>query len=465
MSGVQVFIKRSAIAVPAQVLFDWHLRPGAFERLAPPWETVQILQRDEPLAEGSRVTLRMGLVGPISQTWVAEHRDIIPGVQFTDIQLSGPFSEWKHTHRIEPTGPTSCILEDRIEYRPPYGLLGLCGLPLIRRKLHRVFTYRHAVTAADVQAHYQASQECPSMKILVSGPTGLVGSALVAYLTSAGHQVTGLTRKRREGAAANFPQIEWNPATGALDSAALEGFDAVIHLAGDNIATSRWTVAKKQQMRDSRVLGTRLLAEKLSALQSPPQTVICASAIGYYGNRGNDLMTESSSAGTDYLSELCREWESAAEPLRARGIRTVHTRIGVVLSPRGGALHKMLTPFKLGVGGILGNGRQYMSWIALDDIPQAMLHVLQHPELQGPVNFVAPQPVTNYDFTKALGRVLRRPTIFPAPAFALRLALGQMADELLLSSTRVEPSALLHSGYTFRFPTVEPALRHLLGAT
>ena len=298
------------------------------------------------------------------------------------------------------------------------------------------------------------------MKILVSGSTGLIGSALVPFLTSGGHSVVRLIRtETRPGQAA----VYWDPAAGKIDSSALEGLDAVVHLAGENIAARRWTPAQKARIRDSRVQGTRLLAQSLARLQQPPTVMVCASAIGFYGDRGTEDLTEKSAPGSGFLTYTCLAWEAAAQPASEKDIRVVNLRLGVVLSPRGGALAKMLLPFRLGVGGKIGSGRQYMSWIGIDDVVGAIHYALTTDELHGPVNAVAPNPVTNLEFTKTLGRVLSRPTIFPMPAFAARLAFGEMADELLLASTRVKPARLQNSGYYFRHPRLEDALRHLLG--
>ncbi|MGH9805164.1 MAG: TIGR01777 family oxidoreductase [Candidatus Acidiferrales bacterium] len=294
------------------------------------------------------------------------------------------------------------------------------------------------------------------MKFLVSGSTGMVGSALVPFLTSGGHSVTRLVRS-----AAGKNEARWDPAGGAIDAAALEGHEAVVHLAGENIA-GRWSPEKKARIRDSRVKGTRLLAEALGRLAQPPKVLVAASAIGYYGDRGDALLREDSVSGSGFLAEVAREWEGATAPATARGIRVVNLRIGVVLSRRGGALAKMLLPFKLGAGGVVGSGKQHWSWVALDDLVEIIFFAATTDSLKGPVNAVSPKPVTNYKFTKLLGRVLRRPTIFPMPAFAARLVLGEMADELLLASTKVEPAKLVAAGYPFRFPELDGALRHAL---
>jgi len=298
------------------------------------------------------------------------------------------------------------------------------------------------------------------MRVAITGSTGLVGSGVVTVLSAAGHEVVRIVRR---APAPGEKAVRWNPEKGEIDAAGLEGIDAVVHLAGENIASGRWTVARKAVLRDSRVDGTRLLGDALARLDRPPKTLVCASAIGYYGDRGEDLLTEECPPGSGFLPDLCREWEAAPEAAVRKGIRVVTLRIGVVLTPRGGALSRMLPPFRAGLGGVIGNGGQYVSWIALDDLLGIVLHALQSGELRGPVNAVAPGPVTNRELTEALGKILSRPTFLPVPAFALRLAMGEMADALLLASTRVAPRRLEETGYRFRFPELSGALRHLLG--
>lgn len=303
------------------------------------------------------------------------------------------------------------------------------------------------------------------MKIIVTGSSGLIGSALVAALTARGDEVTRLVREktgttRTDGAR----EVLWSPSRGELSAAELEGHDAAIHLAGDPIAEGRWTDEKKRRIRESRVQGTTLLAATLAKLKTPPRVLLTASAVGYYGDRGEELLTEASAAGTDFLSGVCREWEASAEAAKAAGIRVVRLRFGVVLSGAGGALAKMLTPFKMGAGGKIGSGKQYMSWIALNDAIGAILHALAHEELEGAVNVVAPRAVTNAEFTKTLGGVLGRPTIFAMPAFAARLAFGEMADAALLASQRAEPAQLKATSYQFKYPELEGALRHALAS-
>lgn len=453
------FTHRSRIPAPAGAVFRWHARPGAFERLVPPWQPVELVERSGSIENGARVVLRLRL-GPFSRTWVAEHLDYEAGRQFRDRQVRGPFARWEHTHRVEPDGDAACYLEDRIDYALPLGPLGaVCGGALTRRSLDRLFTYRHTMTRQDVLAH-AATQGGVPMHIAVTGASGLLGSALLSFLSGGGHR---LTRLVRPGATAGAAVIEWDPQTGRLEAGALEGLDGVVHLAGENIAAKRWTAGQKARIRDSRVAPTQLLSETLARLSRPPKVLVCASAIGLYGDRGAELMAEDSPAGSGFLAEVCEAWEAASQAARDAGIRTVLLRIGVVLSPAGGALARMLLPFRLGAGGVIGTGEQYWSWIGLDDVVGAIHHALLTATLEGPVNAVAPQPVTNREFTKTLGRVLSRPTLLPLPGFVARLALGEMADDLLLSSTRVEPARLLASGYSFRHPELEGALRHCLG--
>jgi len=296
------------------------------------------------------------------------------------------------------------------------------------------------------------------MKLAVTGASGLIGGALVPFLTASGHELLRLVRRAPKAK----DEARWDPEQGAIDAAALEGVNAVVHLAGENIAEGRWTEAKKARLRSSRVGPTRLLCETLAGLKHKPKVLVSASAVGYYGDRGDAWLTETDAPADDFLGRLSVDWENAAEPARQAGIRVVHPRIGIVLSPAGGALAKMLPPFKAGVGGVVGPGTQYMSWITLDDLVSVIHHLLDRSDVAGPVNAATPVPVTNAELTKTLGRVLGRPTIVPVPAFALRLALGEMA-EAVLASTRLRPERLLATGFTFRFPDLASALRHVLG--
>lgn len=295
--------------------------------------------------------------------------------------------------------------------------------------------------------------------IAITGATGFIGSALVPELKAAGHPIRRMVRsERRRGP----EDIVWDPAAGRLDPRALDGVDAVIHLAGEPIA-QRWTTAVKRRIRDSRVRGTELLATTIASLARPPRVLVSGSAMGIYGDRGDEELDETSTLGRDFLAEVATEWEAATEPAARAGVRVVKVRTGLVLSPRGGALAKLLLPFRLGAGGRIGSGRQWVSWIGLDDAVGAIRHALERDALTGPVNVAAPAPVTNAELTETLARVVRRPALVPMPAFAMRLAFGEMAEATLLASQRMRPRRLLESGYRFRYPTLEPALRHELG--
>ena len=441
-------------------MFDWHARPGALERLTPPWRAVRVTERSgRALEPGSRVTLRVPL-GPFGISWTAEHGPCVPGRSFSDRQVAGPFAVWEHRHLFEPAAGAASTLVDEVRYALPGGRWTLPAHPFARREIERLFTYRQRVTAVDAGWHRRYGGR--PMKVAVTGATGLIGSALVPFLRSGGHEAAPL---RRASAGRGGDGPSWDPGTGALSAGALDGLDAVVHLAGENVAGGRWTAARKARIRDSRVDGTRRLAEALTALPEPPRTLVAASAIGFYGDRGDEALDESSAPGEGFLPTVCQAWEAAAAPAREAGIRVVHLRIGVVLTPAGGALGQMLFPFRMGVGGVIGSGRQHMSWVALDDVLGGILHVLRTDGLAGAVNMVAPNPATNAEFTKTLGRILRRPTILPLPGFAARLAFGEMADALLLASARVDPARLRQGGFAFGYPGLEDALRHVLGRT
>src|SRR5881396_532617 len=295
------------------------------------------------------------------------------------------------------------------------------------------------------------------MKILVAGASGLVGSALIPSLESDGAEINRLVRSSPK---AN--EIEWHPNHGGIDATRLEGFEAIINLAGENIAEGRWTDEKKRKIRDSRVDGTHLLSEAIAKLATKPRVFLCASATGFYGDRDDEILDEASDSGSGFLATVCREWEQATEPAAKAGVRVVNLRFGPILAREGGMLGKMLTPFKLGMGGKVGSGKQYISWVAIDDVVGAIKLALADESIHGPSNVVSPNPVTNEAFTKALGEVLSRPTVMSIPAFAARLAFGEVADEMFLVSQRVAPKKLNEAGYQFKHPELEGALRHYL---
>lgn len=437
-------------------VFEWHRRPGAFERLVPPWEDVRMVGQPAPIEAGAEQVVSVG-IGPVRMPWRSRISAVVDGHSFRDVQLAGPFSKWEHTHSMRATRPQGAVLEDSVRYVLPLGWLGraVAGRS-VEKRLERMFAYRHRVTAQDLAWHGTTQR---TLDVLVTGASGMVGKALCAFLSTGGHRVRRLVRRKPSGP----DEFRWDPLTGDLDPRAVEGTDAVVHLAGENIAGRRWTRLQKQRIRQSRTQGTRQVADAIRAAKNKPGVLVSAAAIGIYGDRGDEWLDESSSKGTGFLADVCAAWER--EALNLTGCRTVQLRFGVVLSPSGGALKKMLLPFLMGGGGRIGSGKQWMSWVALDDVLGAIHHALVTESLKGPVNVVAPSPVTNADYTRTLGRVLRRPTIVPMPGFVARAAFGELADELLLASQRVRPTKLEESGYRFAQPELEGALRHQLGRT
>ncbi len=297
------------------------------------------------------------------------------------------------------------------------------------------------------------------MKIAIAGASGLIGAALIPELEAERHQIVRLVRSSPRA-----DEIEWHPNQDSIDPAKLEGFDVIINLAGENVGEGRWTDEKKRKIHDSRVNGTHLLSEAITKLPKKPRAFLCASATGIYGDRGDEVLDEQSESGGGFLAGVCREWEMATEPAQRAGVRVVNFRFGPVLARGGGMLDKMLTPFKMGVGGKIGSGKQFISWVALDDVVGAIKLALNDESIRGPLNVVSPKPVTNEQFTRALGEVLSRPTVMAVPAFAARLAFGEMADEMLLVSQRVVPKKLQAAGFTFQFPQLDQTLQHYLGS-
>ncbi len=467
------FTRRTRTPVPPEALFTWHARPGAFERLAPPWQPVRLAEF-EGTGAGQRAVIELG-PGPRPLRWVAEHHPLPDeerqhgALGFVDEQVSGPFAAWRHTHRMLPAeDPGRSVLEDHVEYELP---LAPIAYPLAgdraERELLRLFAYRHRVTREDLARH--AAADLSSLTVAITGSTGLLGSALAALLTTGGHTVVRLVRSTQQATAWRRGPREraayWNPARGEIDRAALEGVDAVVHLAGESVFAPRWSREKKARILDSRARGTRLLADTLATLKRPPRVLLSASASGYYGDSGDETVTEQAGPGEGFLAEVCRAWEAATAPAEQAGIRTCRLRIGVVLSPAGGFLGTAFPAFWLGLGGSVGSGRGWMPWVALDDVLYAVLHLLARDDLAGPFNLSAPHPVRQKDLTDDLGAVLRRPSVLRIPASLARTAGGEAAREMALKSVRMQPERLLNSGFRFAYPLLDGALRHLLGRT
>ncbi|OBJ32505.1 TIGR01777 family oxidoreductase [Mycolicibacter heraklionensis] len=440
----------SEIEAPRDEVFAWHARPGAFTRLSPPWQAMRLRREAESLRDG---TAELALPGGLR--WVAEHQasGYDPPRQFADELGSRGLAslparlvmKWQHIHEFDELGDGRTLMTDRVDTTVPGALL------------RPMFVYRHRQLADDLAAHQRAKAHgLQPLTVAVSGASGLVGSALTAFLSTGGHRVIRLVRRT----AGNPDERQWNPDDPDRDL--LAGVDAVVHLAGASIA-GRFTAEHRRVIRDSRIGPTRKLAELVA--ETGPTALICASAVGYYGyDRGDDVLTEDSQRGDGYLAEVVADWEDALAPAEQSGARVVRVRTGIVQSPRGGTLRLMRPLFAAGLGGRLGSGRQWLSWIGIDDLIDVYHRALWDTGLSGPVNAVAPQPVRNSDYTKALGRVLRRPTILPVPGLGPRLLLGaQGARELACASQRVLPARLGEAGHRFRAPELEPLLRHLLG--
>jgi uncharacterized protein (TIGR01777 family) len=451
-----IFEWRSVVPTSADEVFAYHARPGAFRRLAPPWQKMKVLE-DSGDVTGGRVAFDVWF-GPVRRRWVAEMGSAIPGRQFVDRQVEGPFASWEHTHRFVPIDEGKSELLDHVEYSlPAGGLTDIVGEVPAGKALSRVFRFRHERTRLDLGRHAQWADR-PRLRVAIAGASGLIGSHLADYLTTAGHGVVRLVRNTEAGP----DEIPWDPSTGALYHGALEGVDAIINLAAVTL-NGIWTPRRKKAILESRVQATSTLAEAIARMDSPPSVFISVSAVGAYGSRGGEVITEQTPTGTGFLADVCRAWEEAAMPARDAGVRLVTPRQGIVISAEGGALATMSPLFRAGIGGRLGDGRQYWAWAALDDLLAAFEWALHDEELEGVVNFTSPEPLTNREVTQTLGRVLRHPAALAAPAFVLRHGLGGMGDEMLLASQRAMPARLKERGFRFAFPKLEGALRYELG--
>ncbi|MCA9323471.1 MAG: TIGR01777 family oxidoreductase [Planctomycetes bacterium] len=449
------FQMTSPMPASARELFDWHIRPGAFRRLLPPWEDTRILQ--ECLVEDGAMAILRVPIGPFHARWTAQHEAVVDGKSFRDRQVHGPFASWVHDHVFVPQGKES-QLQDRVSFVLPGGPLGRLGKGSAIDRLERLFSYRHETTRRDLLRH--ASWTGAPLRVAVSGASGLVGSALCAFLRTGGHEVVELVRDQ---AVRRPDQAQWSTEQGILEPEKLVDLDALVHLAGAGIADERWTPERMALLRSSRVEATERLLGSIRESVGLPAVVAVASAIGYYGDRGDEVLDESSRPGEGFLAELCQDWEAAARDVASDTTRVCSMRFGIVTTPTGGALKRMLLPFKLGGGGPVGGGRQWMSWVSIDDAVHAIFHILTHDAMTGPINVCSPQPVTNRDWGKTLGKTLKRPAILPLPAFAARAAFGKLADPLLLASQRVSPSGLASSGFEFFDSELGSGLSRLLG--
>ncbi|MFM7259597.1 MAG: TIGR01777 family oxidoreductase [bacterium] len=461
MPGRYQFMKSSPCGVSRESLAAWHFRAGAIHRLIPPWERITVIREASPLVDGARAEIEIRK-GPIRTTLVALHREVVPGEQFVDTQESGPFGSWRHLHRFTSKDAGS-MLEDRIAYDPPFGVLGRIGQKIFHRELERQFEFRHARTREDLRRHAEMDARfgMARMRVGVTGASGLVGRQVCAFLSTGGHEVVRFVR----GVARDAPERSWNPRDPerGVDPTSVEDLDAVIHLAGEGIAEGRWTEARKQSIRESRTLGTAAISRAIAAARTKPKVFVSASAIGYYGNRNEEVVDERSAPGTGYLADVVTAWEDATVAAREAGVRTVYARLGVVLSAAGGALAKMRLPFLIGAGGPVGSGRQGMSWISLDDVVAALVFAARNDAMRGAVNLVAPAPLAQREFARVLGRVLHRPAFAPLPAPIVRLLFGEMGERLLLDGAFVRPSVLEREGFRFTHAALDDALRLELG--
>lgn len=454
----QRFEKGSRIEAPLENVFRWHTRPGAIERYSPPWDPISLVSRAGGIETGAEVKIRMK-AGPVPFLWHALHTDYIENRLFQDVQLKGPFSEWTHTHSFEPLGEEACLLKDTIEFRlPPHPFRDRISNQMVHRQLESVFNYRHAVLAQDLALQQLFSGE-KQKTILVSGASGLIASALIPLLTTAGHKVLRLVRTKSNASDAVF----WDPYRGVIEFQKLGSVDAVVHLAGEKIGEGRWTDRKKERIISSRVQTTRFLLETVSRLEQPPEVFINASAIGYYGDRGAEILDENADPGTDFISSVCRQWEDQLIPAREAGIRSVNLRIGVVLDPQGGALAELLPFLRLKIGTRVASGRQMVSWLGLNDVAGMIYYLINRTDISGPVNAVTPNAVTNRQLLDELSKLTNGLAVVSIPSPVIKLAFGQMGEEVLLSSTHVEPSVLKRKGFPFRYSSLKPLLRHVLG--
>ncbi len=464
MSQDQRFFKSTNLDASREELAAWHFRAGAIHRLIPPWERILVREEASPLVNGARARIEI-CKGPLRIRLVALHEAVETGQSFVDVQESGPFAAWRHHHRFLARDGGS-ILEDDIAYRLPFGPLGaVIGAPF-RKELSRQFAFRHARTAADLRRHAEIDARFGSRKLRigVTGSRGLVGTQLCAFLSTAGHEIVRFVRSASNRALGTHER-PWNPddPERGVDPRHVEDLDAVIHLAGESIAAGRWNPARKSAILESRRKGTAAISRAIAQASTKPSVFLSASAVGYYGHRGEEVVDERSAPGQGFLPDVVRAWEDATVAAKSAGVRTALLRFGVVLSAAGGALQKMRTPFALGAGGPIGNGRQGFSWVSLDDALGATLFSLRNTSIAGPVNVVAPNALPQRGFATVLGRVMRRPAFAPLPALVVRGIFGEMGERLLLEGAFVRPAVLEREGFRFEHASLESCLRLELG--
>jgi len=477
-----IFEKSIELPVSQAEAFWYHARPGALNRLVPPWETVEIIKSANSILPGSEVLLRASILGK-RLDWLARHDRYEPPNLFSDVQVYGPFASWVHSHSFSAIETNRCTLRDKIDYELPLGALGkLFGSGIASKKLDAMFRFRHRQTFEDLSfGNALLNFTKGEIKtVAVSGCNGLIGKSVCSLLTVLGHRIIKLDRSKDSSPtakefisnnAASLPNFDsrpivsktpWDPKNGLLRPEDLDGIDAVIHLAGKGIGDSRWSESVRNELISSRVDATEKLTSQLARLSNPPKAFVSASGVGIYGSIGTSVADESFPVADDFLGELASNWESASSSLETCRTRRCFGRLGIVLDPRSGALAKLLPVVRWGVGGSMGDGNQYWSWISKEDAASAFIWLALNPSCSGPYNFVSGAE-TNRQFTQSLAILLARPAFLPVPSVALKIALGEMADSLLLASTHASNRKLLSSGFQFRSNSLKDAFQHILG--
>ena len=451
---MEIYERSKSLPHAIEWVFAWFERPAAFYRQIPPRERIETLEHFGSIRDGDRAKLRMR-VGPLSIHLAIQHEEFRPPSEFGNRQTAGPHRSLRHRHLFRATGESSCEMTDRV-YCEPNRIVALAGRAGLRNKVERSLDFCQERVLRDLDRHAFAPAQ--PLRVLITGASGMIGSTLTVFLESGGHEVVRLVRRPP----ASDSEVAWDPTSGNIDTAALEGFDAVIHLAGENIAAGRWTKARRRSIRESRVASTELLCSALQRVKQPPSVLLIASAVGFYGET-EEPVDESAPVGEGFLAEVTAAWEKAAEPARVAGIRVVHARLGVVLSPLSGLLGRLLPVFNIGAGGAVGNGRQPMSWIGLEDAIGALHFLMINERAQGPINVVAPTATTNREFTHVLAKVLQRPALAPMPNIAIRALFGEMGDELMLKGQAAVPAQLTDLGFPWLEPSLDGALRWELG--
>ena len=447
------FEKDIEIKTNVEELFEWHEKPGAFERLTPTWDPVKIIKKEGGIVDGE-VDMRVK-IGPLWVKMLMQHCEYKKNSKFKDVQIEGPFPMWEHTHLFNETKKGFTKMNDIIDCRIPLGLVGkIFSRKYVKNRIEQLLEYRHSTVYEDFKIANKYRGK--TMNVGITGSHGLIGTALIPFLTTCGHKVTRIVRGTPKE-----NEIYWNPKTGEIDS--LEGLDIIVHLAGEPVGSRiRWNRKKKEEIYESRVLGTGLLCRKISRMVKPVKALISASAVGYYGDRGNEFLDETSGAGGGFFSDVVKGWEKATEYASGIGIRTVNMRFGIVLTPEGGALERMMLPVNFGLGSRIG-GEQWWSWVSIDDTIGSIYHAMMNDEMKGKYNVTAPFPVRQKEFSKTLCGIMWRPDMMALPESIVKNIMGEMGEMLLLASNKINSNKIIETGYEFRHERLEDALRHLLG--